>query len=69
MDSLRTLIDQTGSLSERMTALRRLYEAGNIVNQVVDGNVPFPENEQSIRDGVSLEFRYFCLMISSSPWC
>ena len=69
MDSLRTLLDQTGSLSERMTALRRLYEAGNIANQVVDGKVPFPENEQSICDGISLEFRYFCLLISSSLWC
>jgi hypothetical protein len=69
VDSLRTLFDQTGSLSERMTSLRRLYETGNITNQVVDGNAPFPENEQSIRDGISLEFRYFCwlMLIGSSP--
>ena len=59
MDSLRSLLDHTGSLSERLTALRRMYEAGNIANRVVDGNVPFPENEQSIRDGISIEFRYF----------
>jgi len=40
-------------------ALRKLYEAENIVNQVADGNIPYPENEKSTRDGISLEFRYF----------
>ena len=67
MESLRMLVSQTGHVSERLTTLRKLYEAGNIANQVVDGNVPFPENEQSIRDGISLEFRYFCMSVGSSP--
>jgi len=57
MDNVRTLLQQTGNVSERLSALRKLYEAGNIPNQVIDGTVPFPENEQSIRDGISLEFR------------
>jgi hypothetical protein len=58
MDNVGTLLGQTRNISEQLTALRKLYEAGNIVNQVADGNVPYPENEKSIRDGMSLEFRY-----------
>ena len=58
MDNVRTLLQQTGNVSERLSALRKLYEAGNIENQVRDGAVPFPEDEQSIRGGLSLEFRY-----------
>jgi len=34
-----------------------LYEAVNIPNKVVDGSIPFPENAQSISNGISLEFR------------
>jgi len=59
ISSVRTLVQNTGNISEYLSALRKLYEAGNIVNQVADGAVPFPQNEQLIRDGISLEFRYF----------
>jgi hypothetical protein len=48
-----------GSISDQLSDLRRLHEAENIPNKVVDGNTPFPENAQSIGDGISLEFRYF----------
>ena len=48
-----------GSISTRLSKLRRLYEAETIPNEVVDGMTPFPENAQSIGDGISLEFRYF----------
>ncbi|KAH9164213.1 HlyB/MsbA family ABC transporter [Lactarius sanguifluus] len=57
MGSVRTLLEQTGNMSERLSALRQLYEAGNIANNVADGTTPFPENEQSIRDGIAIEFR------------
>jgi len=63
MDNVRTLFQQTGSVSERLSALRKLYEVGNIPNQVIDGAVSFPENAQSIRDGISLEFRYVLLLV------
>ena len=59
MNNVEMLRQQTGTVSGRLSALRKLYEAGNIPNQVEDGGVPFPENEQSIRDGILLEFRYF----------
>ncbi|KAI9507419.1 HlyB/MsbA family ABC transporter [Russula earlei] len=55
--SVRLLLQQTGNVSGQLSALRKLYEAGNITNQVVDGTVPFPQNTQSIRDGICLEFR------------
>jgi hypothetical protein len=58
ISSVRALVQNTGNISKHLSALRKLYEAGNIANQVADGTVPFPENEQSIRDGISLEFRY-----------
>jgi hypothetical protein len=51
--------EDVGSISTRLSDLRKLYEAENIPNKVVDGMIPFPENAQSIGDGISLEFRYF----------
>lgn len=52
-DIFRTM----GSISDRLSKLRKLHEVENIANKVVDGNTPFPENAQSISDGISLEFR------------
>jgi hypothetical protein len=46
-----------GGISARLSNLRKLYEAENIPNKVVDGTTPFPENAQSIGDGILLEFR------------
>lgn len=59
MASARTLYEQTGSISDRLSSLRQMYEASNIANTIVDGTTPFPENQQSIRDGIAVEFRYF----------
>ena len=46
-----------GNIYTRLSSLRKLYEAEKIPNKVVDGTIPFPENAQSIGDGISLEFR------------
>jgi hypothetical protein len=51
--------ENVGSISTRLSNLRKLYEADYIPNKVVDGGTPFPENAQSIGDGISIEFRYF----------
>ena len=61
MASARTLYEQTGSISDRLSSLRQMYEASNIANTIVDGTTPFPENQQSIRDGIAVEFRYIFL--------
>ena len=48
-----------GNIYTRLSSIRKLYEAEKIPNKVVDGTIPFPENAQSIGDGISLEFKYF----------
>ena len=56
---MHNISSNVGSIATRLSSLRRLHEAENIPNKVVDGTTPFPENAQSISDGISLEFRYF----------
>ncbi|CAL1697352.1 unnamed protein product [Somion occarium] len=51
------LIEQTGSIADQMATVRKLYDVLKVPNQVVDGTVPFPEDEQKLKTGVSLEFR------------
>jgi len=57
MAHVRTLLSDTGDFSGQLLNLRKLLEAHNIPNKIADGTIPFPENQQSIRDGISLEFR------------
>ncbi|KAH9174040.1 HlyB/MsbA family ABC transporter [Lactarius sanguifluus] len=57
MMTINDIFQKMGSISDRLSSLRRLYEAENIPNKVVDGTIPFPVNAQSISDGISLEFR------------
>ena len=51
------ITQNAGSISAHLSDLRKLYEAENIANKIVDGATPFPENAQSMGDGISLEFR------------
>ncbi|KAI0757800.1 P-loop containing nucleoside triphosphate hydrolase protein [Daedaleopsis nitida] len=51
------LFDQTSSISDQLSAVRKMYEVANIPNRIVDGTVPFPEDAEKIRHGISLEFR------------
>ncbi|KAG1740004.1 P-loop containing nucleoside triphosphate hydrolase protein [Suillus lakei] len=45
--------------------VRNLYEIENIQNKMVDGTEPFPENRQSLRNGISVEFRCTILKLIS----
>ena len=56
---MQGISQEVGSVSTYLSKLRKLYDAENIPNKVKDGITPFPENAQSICDGISLEFRYF----------
>ncbi|KAH9034133.1 HlyB/MsbA family ABC transporter [Lactarius hengduanensis] len=64
--SIDDIFEKMGSISDQLSSLRKLYEAENIPNKVVDGTIPFPENAQSISDGISLEFRNVSFRYSGS---
>jgi hypothetical protein len=55
--TLFSLFGESESLAEQFKDVRKLYEFENVPNKVVDGTEPFPEDQQSIRSGISLEFR------------
>ena len=50
-------LNESGSIAERFHKVRQLYEIENIPNQVADGNISFPEDRQSLKSGMSVEFR------------
>jgi len=50
-------LNESGSIAERFHQVRQLYEIKNIPNDVVDGNISFPEDRQSLKSGISVEFR------------
>ncbi|KAG2345399.1 P-loop containing nucleoside triphosphate hydrolase protein [Suillus weaverae] len=49
--------NQCSSLAEKFTHVRTMYELDNVQNKVIDGTKPFPEDKQSLRSGISIEFR------------
>jgi hypothetical protein len=51
------LLDETGNMAEQLSSVRKLYEIENIPNKIVDGREPFPENQQTLNNGISVEFR------------
>lgn len=55
--TLFTLFYRTTSISENFANVRKLYEVANISNKVIDGTIPFPENQQALGLGISVEFR------------
>jgi hypothetical protein len=62
---LLSFLDQTGSIAEQLESVRKLYEIENIPNRVVDGRESFPENQQTLNNGISVEFRWPTAYISS----
>ncbi|KAJ8457590.1 hypothetical protein ONZ45_g18253 [Pleurotus djamor] len=52
-----SLIDETRSVADQLSRVRNLYEISNIPNKVVDGKEPYPENQQSLMMGMSIEFK------------
>ncbi|KAI5989752.1 P-loop containing nucleoside triphosphate hydrolase protein [Pisolithus albus] len=55
--TLFQLFGESFSLSEQFASVRKLYEISTIPNRVVDGTISFPENQQTLKLGVSIEFR------------
>lgn len=58
-------LNESGSIAERFHKVRQLYEIENIPNNVADGDIHFPEDSQSLRSGMSVEFRF----VLSEPPC
>ena len=58
MSHVWMLLSETGNLLNQLLDLQKHSEAGNITNKVVKGTTSFPENQQLIRDRISLKFRY-----------
>ena len=50
-------VEQTGSIAEQLGTIRKFYEIMNIPNKIPDGTIPFPEDTNKIKSGVSVEFR------------
>ncbi|KAF9229816.1 P-loop containing nucleoside triphosphate hydrolase protein, partial [Gyrodon lividus] len=55
--SLFNLFGESFSLAEQFASVRKLYEISEIPNRVIDGKTPFPENQQTLSHGISVEFR------------
>ncbi|GBE78652.1 hypothetical protein SCP_0115410 [Sparassis crispa] len=49
--------EQFGSIADQLATVRKLYDVVDIPNRIPDGNVPFPEDTQKLKAGISLEFR------------
>ncbi|KAL0564952.1 hypothetical protein V5O48_017080 [Marasmius crinis-equi] len=43
--------------TDSLINIRRLYEIIELPNRIPDGTVPFPEDQQALRSGISVEFR------------
>jgi ABC-type multidrug transport system fused ATPase/permease subunit len=60
-----SLSDMISVLATNLCDIRNLYETECMQNKVVDGTEPFPENQQSLRSGISVEFRNVSFQYSS----
>jgi len=57
MSAFMGFLNESGSIAERFHKVRQLYEIENIPNNVVDGKISFPEDKQTLKSGMSVEFR------------
>ena len=57
MNAFMGFLNESGSIAERFHKVRQLYEIENIPNNVVDGKISFPEDRQTLKSGMSVEFR------------
>jgi hypothetical protein len=57
------LVEETSTVAEVLGNVRKLYGIADIPNQVSEGSEPFPEDQQSLLFGISVEFRWVLF-----PW-
>ena len=58
--SMGHFVMESGSVSEQLESIRRLYEVKNIRNRIKDGTESYPENSETLKSGISVEFRSAC---------
>jgi ABC-type multidrug transport system fused ATPase/permease subunit len=60
---------EESSPARQFANIRNLYEIENVENKVVDGIESFPENQQTLRSGVSVEFRNVSFQYPGAERC
>ncbi|KAJ7583265.1 P-loop containing nucleoside triphosphate hydrolase protein [Mycena floridula] len=55
--TVSNVVNSGSMAANRFITVRRLYECTEIPNKVSDATVPFPENQQTLKEGISVEFR------------
>ncbi|TCD60798.1 hypothetical protein EIP91_009511 [Steccherinum ochraceum] len=51
------VFQQTGTIADSVASVRKLYEVLELPNKIEDGTIPFPEDAQKLKEGVTLEFK------------
>ncbi|CAK5279803.1 unnamed protein product, partial [Mycena citricolor] len=65
--TLFDLFDESGSVAENLASIRRMYETYTIPNQISNGQSSFPEDQQSLKSGISVEFKNVSFRYPGSP--
>jgi hypothetical protein len=60
---------EESSPARQFANIRNLYEIENVENKVVDGIESFPENQQTLRSGISVEFRNVSFQYPGAERC
>ncbi|KAF5388615.1 hypothetical protein D9757_004773 [Collybiopsis confluens] len=56
-NTLFSFFNETGFITETFDAIRKMYEMIDLPNRIPDGIIPYPENQQALQMGISIEFR------------
>ncbi|KAE9391046.1 P-loop containing nucleoside triphosphate hydrolase protein [Gymnopus androsaceus JB14] len=64
--SLMHIFFRIGSISENFATVRKMYEVINLQNRILDGTIPYPQNQQALQMGMSIEFRNVCFQYPES---
>ncbi|KAG1809949.1 P-loop containing nucleoside triphosphate hydrolase protein [Suillus plorans] len=68
--SSKSLFRRHSSLAGKISSIRAMFElADKVRNEIVDGTKPFPEDKQSLRSGISIEFRNVTFQYPDSEKC
>ena len=55
--SINSVLSRFANLYSNLDTIRQVYQAENITNVVIDGNLPFEADNAQEKSGITLEFR------------